>query len=81
MAKLPIDIGEAKYPRIEAFSAADGAVWIRLMEGYSDEEVIRRDFSRKLNYYLIVLDTQTDEQTCTRIDFWRNGNIQIIITR
>lgn len=69
-----INTGEAKYPRIEAFSAADGAVWIRLMEGYSDEEVIRRDFSRKLNYYLVVLDTQTDAQTCTRIDFWRNGN-------
>ncbi len=69
-----LDTGEAKYPRIEAFSAADGAVWIRLMEGYSDEEIIRRDFSRKLNYYLIVLDTQTDEQSCTRIDFWRNGN-------
>ena len=69
-----LETGEAKYPRIEAFSVADGAVWIRLMEGYSDAEMINRDFSRKLNYYLIVLDTQTDEQTCTRIDFWRNGN-------
>lgn len=69
-----INTGEANNPQIDAFSAADGAVWIRLMEGYTDEEMIRRDFSRKLNYYLIVLDTQTDEQTCTRIDFWRNGN-------
>ena len=69
-----IDTGEAKYPRIEAFSVADGAVWIRLMEGYSEEEVIRRDFSRRLNYYLLVLDTRTDAQSCTRIDFWRNGN-------
>lgn len=69
-----INTGEAKNPQIDAFSAADGVVWIRLMEGYTDEEMIRRDFSRKLNYYLIVLDTQTDEQTCTRIDFWRDGN-------
>ncbi len=69
-----LETGEAKYPRIEAFSVADGAVWVRLMEGYSDAEMVNRDFSRKLNYYLIVLDTQTDEQTCTRIDFWRNGN-------
>lgn len=69
-----LETGDAKYPRIEAFSVADGAVWVRLMEGYSDAEMVNRDFSRKLNYYLIVLDTQTDEQTCTRIDFWRNGN-------
>ena len=69
-----INTGEANNPRIEAFSAADGAVWIRLMEGYSEEEMIRRDFSRRLDYYLIVLDTQTDAQSCTRIDFWRNGN-------
>ena len=69
-----LETGEAKYPRIEAFSVADGAVWVRLMEGYSDSEMVNRDFSRKLNYYLIVLDTQTDKQTCTRIDFWRNGN-------
>lgn len=66
--------GEAKYPRIEAFSVADGAAWLRLMEGYSDAEMVNRDFSRKLNYYLIVLNTQSGEQTCTRIDFWRNGN-------
>ena len=44
------------------------------MEGYTDEEMIRRDFSRKLSYYLIVLDTDNGTQTCTRIDFWRNGN-------
>lgn len=69
-----LNTGEAKGPEIEAFSVAYGAVWIRLMEGYTNEEVTRRDFSRKLNYYLIVLDTQTGEQTCTRIDFWRNGN-------
>ena len=69
-----ISTGEANNPRIEAFSAADGAVWIRLMEGYTDEEMIRRDFSRRLDYYLLVLDTRTDEQSCTRIGFWRNGN-------
>ena len=69
-----LETGDAKYPRIEAFSVADGAVWVRLMEGYSDEEMVRRDFSRKLHYFLIVLDTQSGAQTCTRIDFWRNGN-------
>ena len=69
-----LETGEAKHPRIEAFSVADGAVWLRLMEGYSDSEMVNRDFSRKLHYYLIVLDTQSGEQTCTRIDFWRNGN-------
>ena len=69
-----LDTGEAKNPRIEAFSAVEDAVWIRLMEGYSEEEVLRKDFSRRLDYYLIVLDTRTDGQRCTRIDFWRNGN-------
>ncbi|MBQ9686460.1 MAG: hypothetical protein IJV41_07970 [Oscillospiraceae bacterium] len=69
-----VNTGEAKYPQIEAFSVADGAVWLRLMEGYSDSEMVNRDFARKLHYYLIVLDTQTGEQLCTRIDFWRNGN-------
>ena len=69
-----LETGDAKYPRIEAFSVADGAVWVRLMEGYSDEEMVRQDFSRKLHYFLIVLDTQSGAQSCTRIDFWRNGN-------
>lgn len=69
-----INTGEANNPQIDAFSAADGVVWIRLMEGYTDEEMIRRDFSRKLSYYLIVLDTDNGTQICTRIDFWRNGN-------
>ena len=69
-----VDTGEAKYPRIEAFSVADSAVWMRLMEGYSDSETVNRDFSRELHYYLIVLDTDSGEQTCTRIDFWRDGN-------
>ena len=69
-----LDTGEAKNPRIDAFSAVEAAVWIRLMEGYSEEEMLRKDFSRRLNYYLIVLDTRTDAQRCTRIDFWRNGN-------
>lgn len=69
-----ISTGEANNPQIDAFSAADGVVWIRLMEGYTDEEMIRRDFSRKLSYFLIVLDTDNGTQICTRIDFWRNGN-------
>ena len=69
-----LNTGEAKYPRIEAFSAAEGAVWLRLMEGYSEEEILRRDFSRRLDYYLLVLDTESGAQRCTRIDFWRNGN-------
>ena len=45
-----LETGDAQYPRIEAFSVADGAVWVRLMEGYSDEEMVRGDFSRKLHY-------------------------------
>ena len=39
-----LDTGEAKNPRIEAFSAVEDAVWIRLMEGYSEEEVLRKRF-------------------------------------
>lgn len=69
-----LDIGKAKYPKIDAFSVADGAVWVRLFEGYSGEELASRNLSRKLDYYLIVLNLQTGEQACTRMDFWRNGN-------
>ena len=69
-----LNTGDAKNPKIDAFSAVEGAAWIRLFEGYSDEEMTSRNLSRKLNYYLIVLNTQTGKQSCTRIDFWRNGN-------
>ena len=71
-----INTGEANNPADRRLSAADGVVWIRLMEGCTDEEMIRRDFSRKLSYYLIVLDTDNGTQICTRIDFWRNGEYQ-----
>ena len=69
-----IDTGEAEHAKIDGFSVVEGAVWIRLFEGYSDNEVANRNFSRKLNYYLITLNPETGEQTCALIDFWRNGN-------
>lgn len=69
-----LDTKDAKYAKIDGFSVVEGTVWIRLFEEYSDNEVANRNFSRKLNYYLITLNTQTGEQTCTLIDFWRNGN-------
>lgn len=69
-----IETGNAKYAQIDGFSVVEGAVWIRLFEGYSDNEVANRNFSRKLNYYLITLNPETGKQTCALIDFWRNGN-------
>ena len=69
-----LDTGEAKYPYVDAFSAAQGAVWVRLFEGYSYEELATMNLTRRQHYYLIVLDPETGGQTCTRMDFWRNDS-------
>ena len=64
-----INTSKANNPQIDAFSAADGVVWLRLMEGYTDEEMIRRDFSRKLSYYLIVLDTDNGNRLLAKREY------------
>lgn len=67
-----LDTGEAQCPSLDAFSVAGHTAWVRLFEGYSDEELASRDFSRRQRYFLIVLDLDTGEQSCACMDFWRN---------
>ena len=69
-----LNTGDAKHAKIDGFSVVEGIAWIRLFKEYSNDEVANRNFSRKLNYYLITLNLQTGEQTCALIDFWRNSN-------
>lgn len=69
-----LDTGEAQCPNLDAFSVAENTAWVRLFEGYSDEELASMNLSRRQHYYLIVLELDTGEQTCTCMDFWRNNN-------
>ena len=52
-------------PTAEFFSAAEGSFWVVLRESYMDAEISAGDHSRALNYYLVYIDAETGEQTCS----------------
>lgn len=52
-------------PTVEFFSAAEGSFWVVLRESYMDAEISAGDHSRALNYYLVYIDAETGEQTCS----------------
>ena len=52
-------------PTVEFFSAAEGSFWVVLRESYTDAEISAGDHSRALNYYLVYIDAETGEQTCS----------------
>ena len=54
-------------PGVQFFSSAESSFWLILREGYSDAEIRSNDLSRTLNYYLVYVDTETGQQTCTHL--------------
>ena len=72
--RYDFDTGEALYPSVDNFTATEEAIWILLREGFSDEELESHNYSRSLEYYLVHIDLNTGEQTCSHVDFWREGS-------
>lgn len=63
--RYDLDTEPAICPTVEFFSAADGSFYVVLRESYTDAEISAGDLSRALNYYLVYLNAETGEQTCS----------------
>ena len=63
--RYDLDTEPAVCPTVEFFSAAEDSFWVVLRESYTDAEISADDHSRALNYYLVYINAETGEQTCS----------------
>lgn len=69
--RYDLDISPVYCPRIQKFSAAAGALWVLLREGFAPEDT---DHYQDKYYWLLHYDLETGEQSCNKLEFWQEGN-------
>ena len=68
--RYDLDMSPVYCPRVQKFSAAGGALWVLLREGFAPED---RDHYQDKYYWLLRCDLETGEQSCNKLEFWQEG--------
>ena len=68
--RYDLDLSPVYFARVQKFSAAGGALWILLREGYGPEDT---DYYQDKYYWLLHYDLETGEQSCNKLEFWQEG--------
>lgn len=68
--RYDLDMSPVYCPRIQKFSAAAGALWVLLREGFAPEDT---DHYQDKYYWLLHCDLETGEQSCNKLEFWQEG--------
>lgn len=76
--RYDLETGDAYKPNVDGFSATGDSLWVLLRESLSAEEAKNNDFTRERDYYLLHMDLRTGAQSCTRVDFWQEGQPYLI---
>ncbi len=68
--RYDLDMSRVYCPRVQKFSAAGGALWVLLREGFAPEDT---DHYQDKYYWLLHCDLETGEQSCNKLEFWQEG--------
>ena len=68
--RYDLDMSPVYCARVQKFSAAGGALWILLREGYGPEDT---ELYQDKYYWLLRCDLETGEQSCNKLEFWQEG--------
>lgn len=68
--RYDLDMSPVYFARVQKFSAAGGALWILLREGYGPEDT---ELYQDKYYWLLHYDLETGEQSCNKLEFWQEG--------
>lgn len=68
--RYDLDHSPVYFARVQKFSAAGGALWILLREGYGPEDT---ELYQDKYYWLLHYDLETGEQSCNKLEFWQEG--------
>lgn len=68
--RYELDMSPVYFARVQKFSAAGGALWILLREGYGPEDT---ELYQDKYYWLLHYDLETGEQSCNKLEFWQEG--------
>lgn len=68
--RYDLDMSPVYCARVQKFSAAGGALWLLLREGFGPEDT---DHYQDKYYWLLHCDLETGEQSCNKLEFWQEG--------
>ena len=68
--RYDLDLSPVYFARVQKFSAAGGALWVLLREGFAPEDT---DHYQDKYYWLLHYDLETGEQSCNKLEFWQEG--------
>ena len=68
--RYDLDMSPVYFARVQKFSAAGGALWVLLREGFAPEDT---DHYQDKYYWLLHYDLETGEQSCNKLEFWQEG--------
>ena len=68
--RYDLDMSPVYCARVQKFSAAGGALWVLLREGFGPEDT---DHYQDKYYWLLRCDLETGEQSCNKLEFWQEG--------
>ena len=68
--RYDLDMSPVYCARVQKFSAAGGALWVLLREGFGPEDT---DHYQDKYYWLLHYDLETGEQSCNKLEFWQEG--------
>ena len=68
--RYELDMSPVYCARVQKFSAAGGALWVLLREGFGPEDT---DHYQDKYYWLLHYDLETGEQSCNKLEFWQEG--------
>ena len=68
--RYDLDMSPVYCARVQKFSAAGGALWVLLREGFAPEDT---DHYQDKYYWLLRCDLETGEQSCNKLEFWQEG--------
>lgn len=68
--RYDLDMSPVYCARVQKFSAAGGALWVLLREGFGPEDT---DHYQDKYYWLLHCDLETGEQSCNKLEFWQEG--------